>query len=66
MRLAIDASVAVKWLVEEPDLYFAQKLVAGSEDLHAPRIMASEVVNAIWRKARMGEIWLGDAGAELA
>ncbi len=32
MRLAIDASVAVKWLVEEPDLYIAQKLVAGSED----------------------------------
>ena len=66
MRLVVDASVAVKWLVEEPDSNIAQKLVASSEDLHAPRLMASEVANALWRKARLGEIGRGDAGAVLA
>ncbi len=66
MRLVVDASVAVKWPVEEPDSNIAQKLVASSEDLHAPRLMASEVANVPRRKARSGEIGRGDAGAVLA
>ncbi len=66
MRLVVDASVAVKWLVAEDDSDIARELAAGGDDLHAPRLMASEIANALWRKARLGEIERGDAGAMLA
>ena len=66
MRFVIDASVAVKWLVEEPDSDAALELVESGEDLHAPRLLASEVANALWRKARLGQIERADAGAALA
>lgn len=56
MRLAVDASVAVKWLIEEEGLDAARQLAESGEELHAPRLMASEVANALWRKARLGEI----------
>lgn len=66
MRLVVDASVAVKWLVAEDDSEAARELAASGEDLHAPRLMACEVANALWCKARLGEIERGDAGAMLA
>ena len=66
MRLVVDASVAVEWLVAEEDSDAADRLLAGGDDLHAPRLMASEVANALWRKARMGEIERGRAGILMA
>ena len=66
MRLVVDASVAVKWLVAEEDSDAARELAASGEDLHAPRLMACEIANALWRKARLGEIARGEAGAMLA
>ena len=56
MRLVIDASVAVKWLVEEEHSAAADMLLEGDHELHAPHLMASEVGNALWRKARVGEM----------
>ena len=41
-------------------------MAARGEHLHAPRLMASEIGNALWRKARLGEIERGDAGIMLA
>lgn len=66
MRLVVDASVAVKWLITEPDSETARELVASGEDLHAPCLMVSEVANALWRKAQLGEVERGDIGAMLA
>ena len=66
MRFVVDASVAVKWLVVEEDTDVAQELATGGQELHAPRLMASEVANALWRKARMGEIERRTAGILLA
>ena len=66
MRFVVDASVAVKLLVDEPDSDVARELAASGEELHAPRLMASEVANALWRKARLGQIERADAGAALA
>ena len=63
MRLVVDASVAVKWLIAEEGSDAAHRLAAGADDLHAPRLMASEIANALWRKARMGEIERPLAGA---
>ena len=66
MRLVVDASVAIKWLVAEENSDAADRLLAGGDDLHAPRLMASEIANALWRKARMGEIERGRAGILMA
>jgi len=66
MRFAIDASVAVKLLVDEPDSDAARELAASGRELHAPRLMASEVANALWRKARQGQIERADVGAAMA
>ena len=41
MRLVVDASVAVKWLIAEDDSNIARTMAAKGEDLHAPRLMAS-------------------------
>lgn len=62
MRLVVDASVAVKWLVEEEDSDAAEGLLDGSRELFAPGLMASEVGNALWRKVRMGELERSHAG----
>ena len=43
MRFAVDARVAVK----KPDSDATQELAASGEDLHTPRLMASEVANAL-------------------
>ena len=65
MRFVVDASVAVKLLVDEPDSDAARELAANGQELHAPRLMVSEVANALWRKARLGQIERADAGAAL-
>ena len=62
MRLVVDASVVVKWLVQEEESESADRLLQGDHELHTPRLLASEVANALWRKVRMGEIAHGDAG----
>ena len=66
MRFVVDASVAVKLLVDEPDSDAARELAASGQELHAPRLMVSEVANALWRKARLGQIERADAGAAMA
>ena len=66
MRFVVDASVAVKLLVDEPDSDAARKLAASGQELHAPRLMASEAANVLWRKARVGEIQRAEAGASMA
>ena len=66
MRFVVDASVAVKWLVAEDDTEAAEELATSGDDLHAPRLMASEVANALWRKARVGEIERRAAGVLVA
>ena len=66
MRFVVDASVAVKLLVDEPDSGTARELAASGEELHAPHLMASEAANALWRKARTGQIERAEAGAAMA
>ena len=56
MRLVVDASVAVKWFVEEEYSVDAGRLLEQGHELYAPRLLASEVGNALWRKVRTGEL----------
>ena len=54
MTLVIDASVALKWFVEENGTRQAAALLAGSDMLVAPDLIVAEVCNAGWKAVRAG------------
>ena len=56
MNLTVDASIVVKWFVEEPLRDEARRLLSHRLGLHAPEILLAEFANTIWKKARTGEI----------
>ena len=56
MNLTVDASVVVKWFVQEPLFEEARLLLAPRLTLHAPDILLAEFANTIWKKARRNEI----------
>jgi predicted nucleic acid-binding protein len=59
---AIDASVAIKWVVDEPET--EQALALLSHDLLAPDLLVAECANILWKKVRRTE--LTEAEASLA
>jgi predicted nucleic acid-binding protein len=52
--MIIDASVGVKWLIVEEHTERANALIG--ENLVVPSLFFVEVANAIWKKARRGEL----------
>jgi predicted nucleic acid-binding protein len=56
MTRVVDASVAVKWFVEEEGSVEAAALLARTDDLVAPDLLVAEVSNVAWKKARAGQI----------
>lgn len=56
MTLTVDASVVVKWFVDEPLSEESRLLLAHRLHLRAPAILLSEFANTIWKKVRRGEI----------
>jgi len=56
MPITIDASVAVKWFVDEPGTDKAIQLLESDDQLIAPELIISEVANAVWRRAAAGDI----------
>jgi predicted nucleic acid-binding protein len=59
VRIVIDASVAVKWVLDEPGSDAAVAL--RDQELIAPAFWLAEAANALWRRARIGEISNGEA-----
>ena len=55
MALIVDASVAIKWFIDEPGSEVARRLWRDEPDLLAPDLLVPEVCNAAWRKVRLGE-----------
>ncbi|MDA0664720.1 MAG: type II toxin-antitoxin system VapC family toxin [Proteobacteria bacterium] len=51
----VDASVAVKWVVNEPYSDQAAALLAGNRVLCAPEMIYAETANALWAMARRGD-----------
>ena len=54
MTFVIDASVALKWFVEEEGSDKAAALLGGQEWLIAPDLVVAEVANAGWKAVRAG------------
>jgi predicted nucleic acid-binding protein len=57
IKLVVDASVAIKWFVEEPNHELAAAVFDDKScELIAPDFIALEVTNVAWKKARRGEL----------
>lgn len=54
--LVVDASVAVKWVIEEDDSDLAEAILSTGVALEAPDLLQIEVANALWRRLRTGAI----------
>lgn len=61
MSVVIDASVALKWVLDEPGKEAADALL--EEELIAPSLWLLEAANALWRRTQRGEI-SGDEATE--
>ena len=61
--MIIDASVAVKWVVEEDGSSAARKL-AGQE-MEAPDLLLVECANILWKKTVLGDLTSPEAAAAL-
>jgi predicted nucleic acid-binding protein len=56
----IDASVAIKWLIDEPLSEQAARLLDADLPLLAPELIYAEAANALWAIARRGQIRAAD------
>ena len=56
MKLVVDASVALKWLVDEPDSELADRLLDRTDEFLAPELLVAEVINAAWKRRRLRDI----------
>jgi len=59
VRIVVDASVAVKWVLNEPRTEAA--LALRDEQLIAPALWLSEAANALWRHVRLAEMTSDEA-----
>lgn len=62
MSIVIDASVALKWVLDESGSAAAEKL--RDEELIAPVLWLAEASNALWRGVRVGQLG-GEEATEL-
>ncbi|TAJ96377.1 MAG: PIN domain-containing protein [Reyranella sp.] len=64
MTIVVDASIALKWVLEEPGSDAAEELL--ERDLAAPSLWLLEAGNALWRRTVRGELTQAEAGERLA
>ena len=55
MILVVDASVALKWVLPEPDSGLAQALAEREENLLLPDFWLNEATNVCWLQVRKGK-----------
>jgi predicted nucleic acid-binding protein len=66
MKLVADASVAIKWYVEQPHTKEAMQLAASDVSLVAPELLLVEAGNAFWKYVRTGIVAAQAAQAALS
>ncbi|HLG71041.1 MAG TPA: type II toxin-antitoxin system VapC family toxin [Chloroflexota bacterium] len=61
--LVVDASVAIKWYLEEEDRELARRLITGEPErpLIAPDLIVAEIGNILWKRHRQGSLTAADA-----
>ncbi|MBI4723840.1 MAG: type II toxin-antitoxin system VapC family toxin [Rhodomicrobium sp.] len=64
--LVVDASVAVKWFVEQEGWEEARALGGPSGDLIAPELILAEIASALWKYVRVCQLAEDTAKAMLA
>jgi predicted nucleic acid-binding protein len=64
VRIVVDASVAVKWVLNETGSEAAFAL--RNDELIAPALLLAEAGNALWRRARIGEITADEANLRMS
>jgi predicted nucleic acid-binding protein len=64
VRVVVDASVALKWVLDEAESEAA--LALRGEDLIAPALWLAEAANALWRRSRIGDISAQEASPRLS
>lgn len=52
MALVVDASVALKWVLQEPDSGFAEALLRTEANLLVPDFWLGEATNVLWLQVR--------------
>ena len=69
-RYVVDAGVAVKWFIPEPDSDKARRLLEsynqGADELIAPGLLIAEAANVFWKRALRGDITPQDAKDNLS
>lgn len=63
MTLVVDASVALKWVIDEPDGDLAGALAEGEVEILVPDFWLNEVANICWLQVRKGK-WSADEARE--
>jgi predicted nucleic acid-binding protein len=56
VTLVVDASVAAKWVLPEPESAAAELLRSAESEIIAPHLIIAEIGNAVWKRARRGEL----------
>jgi predicted nucleic acid-binding protein len=50
IQLVVDASVAAKWFLKEPDSALAERLLRNNLALQAPALLITELANIFWKR----------------
>jgi predicted nucleic acid-binding protein len=64
-KFVIDASVAAKWLFDEPESELADLLLSRGDLLLAPDLLYAEIGNVVWKRLGRGELDLSKTDAIL-
>jgi len=64
--LVVDASVALKWVLAEPDSHLAEALARSGEELLIPEFWLNEATNVLWLQVRRNLLTADEAREGLA
>ena len=63
VSLVVDASVGLKWVLDEPDSHWAEALARGDEELLMPDFWLHEATNVCWLQVRK-QVWTPEEARE--